>query len=189
MLHWQQLAQRSLSLGGSTEAPQEQGRLVDHGTAGGVYFDRPAAAHAFVDELVSDDIVSASKVRRDTFSGFMAMFREDCVAWSHERDRDGSMMDPATGHIDLDRGDNDPITPVTDAFVRNTWLLHLTDWNVASVVEAMMVRRVLESYFDFGGFMVLDGNVPLLQYDAGSKVFENKYTATRNMLKERILIM
>jgi hypothetical protein len=67
------------------------------------------------------------------------------------------------------------------------WLLHLTEWNVASVVEAMMVRRVLQSYFGLGGFVVLDGNVPLLQYDAGSAVFQNKYRNTQNMLKERIV--
>jgi hypothetical protein len=191
--HWRRLV-RSASFGedeepanssDSSDSSDSSGGLS---TAGGVYFLRkPAAARVFVDELIAEGVVSPDMLHCERFSGFMARVRRDCVAWSKDRDDDGSMIDSATGHVDLDRGDNDPILPVMEVLATQTWLLHLTEWNVASVVGAMMVRRVLQSYFGLGGFVVLDGNVPLLQYDAGSAVFQNKYRNTQNMLKERIV--
>ena len=52
----------------------------------------------------------------------------------------------------------------------------------------MEKREILfEYYFHFGGFIVLDGQVPLLAYESGSEKFNSNYTATQEMLGKRIL--
>ena len=158
---------------------------------GGVFFGCTAEsqkhAGSFVQELVEEDILKPNKLQTCSFSEFMLNVSNICVHWSREREINASMKDPNTGSIDYDRGDNDPIFAAMEEISKDSWLLHLQDWNVASVVEAMMIRRVFECYFHFGGFVVLDSRVPLLKYDSGIDKFNSNYVPTQEMLKTRII--
>ena len=186
--YWQKLI-NSGSDGESAEADLET--PVCLANASGLYFRGGAeaadAANVFVDGLVADRIVEPQKLLRGSFSEFMAAVRGECVKWSQNRDMDGTMKDPDTGYIDLDRGDNDPIRPVMESMSKDTWILHLNNWNVSSVVEAMMLRRVLKGYFNSGGFVVLTGNTPLIEFDPGIESFKEKYKKTQELLNGRVV--
>lgn len=190
--YWQKLTKRIEKSGSSYKSAEEDLETTEYlENASGLYFRGGAvaadAANAFVDGLITDGIVEPEKLLRGNFSEFMAAVQEECVKWSQKRGMDGTMKDPDTGYIDLDRGDNDPIRPIMESISTDAWILHLTNWNVASVMEAMMLRRVLKGYFNSGGFAVLTGNTPLIEFDPGIESFKEKYKTTQELLNGRVV--
>jgi len=123
------------------------------------------------------------KVHRTTFPDFLSFLRQQLTGWQDKRRSD--MMTPDLQEQDLDGGDNDPIMPVVDAISNHCWVLQLDDWNVASVTDAMLIRRVFTRLFNSGTFIVSSGNVPIDQFQS-TTIQESKYLQTQQLLRKRM---
>lgn len=72
-----------------------------------------------------------------------------------------------------------------DALSEHVWLLQIDYWNVSSVTDAMLMRRVFARLFNSGTFVVTSGNVPVDQFQA-TELQEKKYKPTQVLFRRRI---
>lgn len=118
-----------------------------------------------------------------TLSHFLGFVRQQCFLWQNNRRAD--MLRPDVSGINEDGGDNDPIAPCTDAISDHCWVLQLDSWNVASLTDAMLMRRVFSRLFDSGTFVVSSGHVPVDHYKS-TAMQTGKYEETQKLLRKRV---
>jgi len=123
------------------------------------------------------------KVHRTTMVDFLGFVRQQLFSWQKLRRED--VMFPDVSAINIDCGDSDPIVGVVDAISDHCWVLQLDDWNVHSLSDAMLIRRVFTRMYNNGTFVVSSGMVPVEHY-GGTPVQQEKYASTRDLLRKRV---
>jgi len=136
-----------------------------------------ALTHCIADYLPPD------KIHRTTLNEFMSFVRLQLYNWQSMRRED--MMTPDVTQINIDGGDSDPIVPCSDAISNHCWVLQLDEWDVASVTDAMLMRRVFTRLFNAGTFVISSGNLPIDYYQA-TMLQEKKYEVTKLLFQKRI---
>jgi hypothetical protein len=180
--HWDTLAAASTSSSSPPNVPSSP--TLNH--RGIHFFGESKEDHENVAAALSHCIANhlpADKVHRTTLNEFMVFVRTQLHAWQTLRRDD--MMTPDVTQINVDGGDSDPIVPCSDAISNHCWVLQLDKWDVASVTDAMLMRRVFTRLFNAGTFVVSSGNVPVDHFNA-TELQEKKYNETRLLFQRRI---